>query len=161
MITKARLHELFEYDHLTGIFTRKTAFNRWKVGDMVGYVNTDGYIEAGVDGEYYGAHRLAWIYVNGDDPVDEIDHINGIRDDNRIANLRAATKAINAQNKRIARADSESGILGVCWHKASNKWIAQIQVSGKKRHLGIFSNKFEAHEAYLTAKRALHAGNTL
>lgn len=161
MITQARLHELFEYDAESGVFTRKTAFNRWRVGDKVGYVNTCGYIEAGVDGNCYGVHRLAWIYINGDDPVEEIDHINGVRDDNRIVNLRPATKAINAQNKRIARADSESGILGVCWHKASSKWVAQIQVSGKKKHLGIFGDKFDAHEAYINAKRMLHEGNTL
>lgn len=161
MITKERLHELFEYDIDTGVFTRKTSFNRWKVGDKVGYVNTDGYIEAGVDGEYYGVHRLAWIYVNGDIHVDEIDHINGVRDDNRISNLRPATKAINAQNKRVARVDSKSGILGVCWHKTSSKWHAQIQVAGKKLHLGTFVNKEDAYDAYISAKRKMHEGNTI
>lgn len=161
MITQARIRELFDYDSNTGDLTRKTSFNRWKAGDKVGFKNTDGYIEAGVDGVYYGAHRIAWIYVHGDEFVEEVDHLNGIRDDNRIENLRKADKSINAQNKRVARSDSKSGLLGVCWHKATSKWIAQIQVSGKKTHIGVFETADSAHEAYITSKRLLHTGNTL
>ena len=161
MISQERLKALLDYDPLTGLFTRKVSHNRWIAGSVAGFKNTDGYIDAGVDGNYYGTHRLAWLYVYGDSIEQEIDHINGDKCDNRICNLRPATKSINAQNKRAARVDSASKILGVSWHKAAKKWVAQIQVSGKKTHLGSFSEIDDAKDAYITAKRQLHIGCTI
>lgn len=160
MITQERLKELFNYDPETGLFTRKTAHNRWQVGSVIGYKNTDGYVEAGVDKQYFGVHRLAFLFVHGYLP-EEIDHINGDKADNRIANLRTANRSINAQNKRKAPEGSRSGVLGVTWHKASQRWVAQISLSGKKTHLGCFHEVGDAAVAYLEAKRKIHEGCTI
>lgn len=158
MLTQARIHELFEYDKDTGVFTRKTTR---RAGTKAGTINGRGYRQVGVNGKLYLLHRLIWIYVNGDAPFEEIDHINGVRDDNRITNLRTATRSSNMQNQRAARSNSKSGVLGVHWHKARKKWAAYIGVSGKTINLGRFTDKLDAHKAYVTAKRRLHEGNTL
>ena len=101
------------------------------------------------------------MYFYGEFPCSEIDHINGNKQDNRIENLRIASRSINAQNKRSARADSVSRVLGVSWHKMANKWVAQISKSGKKFHLGSFSDIDDARNAYISAKRRLHEGCTI
>ena len=161
MITQERLKQLFYYNNETGVFFRKIPHNRWAIGSEVGFSNTDGYIEAGVDKKYYGVHRLVWMYFYGSFPDGEIDHINGNRRDNRIENLRVANKSINAQNKRCARSDSSTGVLGVSWHKMAKKWVAQISKNGKKKHLGSFDDIEEAKSAYINAKRLLHEGCTI
>ena len=97
----------------------------------------------------------------GEMPKQNIDHINGIRDDNRIENLRDVSQKINLQNKRNPNANSTSKFLGVCWHKSRNKWQSQIAVNGKDKYLGLFETAELAHEAYLIAKRELHEGCTL
>lgn len=160
-ITQTRLMELFHYDKDTGIFTRLTSHNRWKSGDIVGYTNSDGYAEAGIDNKYYGLHRLAWLYITGEFPNGEIDHMNGKKNDNRFCNLRHVNKSINSQNLRVARIDNKCGLLGVSWHKSAKAWIAQISSSGKKYHLGIFDTAEAAHDAYLSAKRKIHEGCTI
>ena len=99
------------------------------------------------------------MYVNGSWPIGEIDHVNGDRGDNRIANLRDVDHKTNSQNERRARAINTSGFLGVS--KQGNKWQASIRHGGKQLYLGLFAAKEEAHSAYLAAKRLLHAGNTL
>jgi hypothetical protein len=110
-----------------------------------------------IDGKYQLAHRLAWMMVTGSEPNDDIDHVNGIRSDNRFANLRTATRGENMQNERAARSSNKSsGLLGVSWSKAAGKWAAGIKLNGKKRHLGLFTDQQAAHEAYLVAKRDLH-----
>ena len=156
-LTAERLRELFAYDSSTGLFTRKVSTtNRVKVGDVAGSPNQKGYINIMVDGRLYPAHRLAWLYEHGIWPQGQIDHINGVKADNRIANLREATNGQNMQNMRSARADNGSGMLGVRWHERDKRWHARIMLDGKAKHLGSFGSPEEAQTAYLAAKRKLH-----
>lgn len=160
-ITHKNLKKYLRYDEKSGLFTRLVqSSNRIKVGDIAGSVNvSDGYVYITVGGKRYSAHRLAWFYVTGYWPKDEIDHINGIRSDNRFENLREATSSINKQNQRIARSNNKVGLLGVC--KARGKYLAQIRLYGKNKFLGYFENPQLAHSAYIKAKRVIHEGNIL
>ena len=156
-LTATLLRELFAYDSDTGLFTRKVSTTRRvKIGDIAGSPNQKGYINIMVCSRLHPAHRLAWLYVHGAWPKDQIDHINGVKTDNRIANLREATNAENAQNKRNARSDNKSGLLGVRFKNCGKPWQARIMVDGKARNLGHFDTAEEAHAAYLSAKRDLH-----
>lgn len=158
-LTPARLRELVEYDSDTGVFTWRTAGQGKRLGAPAGSITTRGYARVKVDYVGYPAHRLAWLYVHGQWPAHEIDHINGIKTDNRISNLRDVSATINRQNLRAAKSNSSSGLLGV--FQANNKWVASIGVKRKRLTIGHFESKEDAYEAYLTAKRALHEGNTL
>lgn len=105
--------------------------------------NGQGYIVIQVAGASYRAHRLAWLYVHGEWPQEEIDHINHDRTDNRISNLRPATRLINAKNlSRSARCSS--GLTGVHWYAKTKKWQAQIMANRKRIHLGYFDSFFDA-----------------
>lgn len=155
-LTHARLTQLLYYDPETGVFTRKTApTNYVRVGDVAGYKNPAGYIMIMIDGEDHRAHRLVWLYMTGEWPKDEIDHINGIRDDNRFANLREATKAQNSRNCKTPKSNT-SGFKGVYLHKNYNKWAARIRVNKKRKHLGYFDTPEEAYDAYVSAAEVLH-----
>ena len=158
MITIDALKRLLKYDPLTGVFTRLTKTTRSKVGDEAG-CSCRGYRRIHIDGFDYQAHRLAWFYVYGEWPKYDIDHINGNRSDNRIANLRDVPKGINIQNQKSAHPGSESGLLGVSWNKT--KWRAKITLNGQIKYLGHYDDKYEAHEAYLKAKRQMHEGCTI
>ena len=112
-LTAERLREVLAYDPDTGVFTwkaRTSPFSRVNVGDVAGNLRRDGYIEICVDGRKHQSHRLAWLYVYGEWPADQIDHINGIRTDNRIANLREANNAENHHNLRKARCRQQDRI---------------------------------------------------
>ena len=155
-LTPERLKELLHYDEDTGIFTRiKQVGSRGLVGDIAGSLN-HGYLQIMVDGEIYLSHRLAWLYVNGVWPKDQIDHIDGTRSNNRILNLREATMSENLQNLRKALSSNKTGLLGASWHKCRSKFQAQIVINRKKHHLGYFDNAQTAHHAYLKAKQKLH-----
>lgn len=160
-ITVERLRELFHYEPATGLFTRKVAVCNVKAGKTTGSINTKGHLGFRVDKRMCLAHRMAWLYVHGKLPTGQIDHINGVRTDNRLANLRDVSASVNAQNLHSARADNKTGLLGVCWKASSRKYVAQIQVDGRVRHLGLFSDPNAAHQAYLDAKRAQHPGCTI
>lgn len=150
------------YDPLTGIFKwKKTPRRGRSIHSTVGTVNKDGYLIIRVEGERIMAHRLAWAFHYGRFPEGEIDHRNGIRDANWVKNLRETVHVVNQQNQRKAHANSKTGLLGASLHKASGKYRSQIRVDGKQTLLGLFATPEEAHEAYLRAKRKLHAGNTL
>lgn len=157
MLTQAELKINLHYDCGTGIFTWLIATSqRVKAGSIAGSKRSDGYLAIKLNGKSYKAHRLAWLYINGVWPQNQIDHINNIKDDNSIANLREATQEQNQQNHRQAHSDNPSGLLGVSWNKAMQKWLSQIQVNKKMIHIGLFACKFEAHEAYLAKKRDIH-----
>ena len=161
-ITAERLREVLDYDPATGVFTwkaRTSPFSRVNVGDVAGGLKTKGYIRIKLDGRELLAHRLAWLYVNGEWPADQIDHISGIRTDNRIVNLRLATNAENQHNQRKPQADNTTGFLGVS--PEYGKFKARIVVDGKNKHLGMFHTPEEAHAAYVDAKRKLHKFGTL
>ncbi len=93
------------------------------------------------------AHRVAWLLMTGSDPVEEIDHINGVKTDNRWENLRPANRSQNAMNQRV-RSSSKSGFKGVSWHSRVGKWRACIKAGGKHVHIGYFDNREEAAIAY-------------
>ncbi|CAM2151246.1 HNH endonuclease signature motif containing protein [Paraburkholderia tropica] len=154
-LTAERLREVLNYDPETGIFTRRLrTSNRVKVGDVVG-TPTDGYLCGRVGNRLYVMHRLAWLYVYGVWPEKNLDHANGNRSDNRIANLREADHGENAENV-VAHADNRTGYLGVTWCKLTCSYVARISRNRVTRHLGKFETAYEAHQAYLAAKRQLH-----
>jgi len=164
MLTQEVLSILLRYDPETGVFTRRIATgSRSPVGVIVGCVNeANGYVVVGILGELQYAHRLAWLYVYGEWPSQQIDHINGVRDDNRIANLRDVSNALNCQNKREALSSNKSsGLLGVSWCAQMGAYAAYIHLDGKKKTIGYFSDKFVAHAAYVKEKRLLHPACTI
>ena len=108
-------------------------------------------------GKTHQAHRIVWQLHNGQIPDGlQIDHINGIKDDNRIENLRLDVNKENPQNISEPQCNNTSGYLGVSWNEREKKWRAQIMVKGKRKYLGLYDTKEEAYEAYLAAKRDLH-----
>lgn len=155
--TIERVRELLSYNPETGIVSWKVA-RGGRVGDPAG-TNYHGYTKIFIDGRRYYAHRVAWLLHYGEWPKADIDHINGRRSDNRIANLRDVPRSINMQNQRSASASCKSGFLGVV--SRGNGWIAQISLGGKTRKLGTFDTPEAAHSEYLSAKRQLHAGCTI
>jgi hypothetical protein len=158
-VTAARLRELLHYDPDTGIFTRKVrTSHRINVGDKAGSLRPDGYLKISLHHKAFLSHRLAWLYMTGEWPEHQIDHINGVRTDNRFVNLRDVTPTHNQQNQRVAHVRNKScGLLGVTLAR-NNKWQAQICVNKRQTFIGLFDTPQEASEAYLTAKRKMHAG---
>lgn len=154
MLTQARLKELLDYDPETGEFRWKETRRARKKGKVAGSICSGGYLQVCVDATLYMAQRLAWLYMTGEWPEFLIDHIDGVRSNNRFVNLRQATNAQNLQNLRASYSTNQLGLLGVC--KAGNRFMANITVDQKRYHLGSFDNPEEAHEAYLAAKRKLH-----
>ena len=154
-ITQERLKELLRYEPDTGLFFWRKNKGGWgKLDRPAGGTNGEGYRQIGIDRRYYYVHRLAWLYVHGAFPANCIDHINGDRSDNRIANLRAVTVQENNFNVKAVRA--ASGLVGAYWEKRTKKWMASIKARGRRTTLGRFATPEAAHEAYLAAKRALH-----
>lgn len=165
-LTADRLRELLHYDPATGGFIwLKTRSKKVPPGSVAGGINkVHGYRQIKVDGVKLPAHRLAWLYVHGYWP-NQIDHINGVRDDNRLENLRDVTPQINAQNVHKPRRDNKkTGMMGVGYGskiRGTKKWFARVTVEGRRVLIGYFYNPEDAHGAYLEAKRRLHPGCTI
>lgn len=142
------LSQRLRYEPDTGHFYAIVSAGRRKAGDRAGYADRLGYWKVAVNGRWVLAHRLAWALTHGEWPAGEIDHINGDPSDNRISNLRVATRSQNVMN--TARGN------GVCWHKGRRKWQALVKVAGKSHYLGSFAERDEAEAAAIEAKRRLH-----
>lgn len=155
MITQSELKQLFHYDPETGVFTWIRSGTGRKTNKLAGWIDRVGYVRIEVHGKAYCAHRLAWLYVYGCWPTKYIDHINRIKGDNRISNLRDVTKQQNLFNLD-SRKGSTSSYLGVHLDRESNKYRASIRVNNKLYNLGRFNNEIDAHQAYLKAKAELH-----
>lgn len=158
-LTAQRLRELLRYDPETGDFTWKVKHTTRSIPGAQPRATKNGYRLIVVDGEHHRGHRLAWLYMTGDWPVQSLDHIDGNKLNNRFENLRDITQAANSQNIKVATKRNSSGFLGVSPHKT--RFRARIRVNRKLVHLGAFATPEEAYAAYLQAKRKLHPGNML
>jgi hypothetical protein len=154
LLTQKILRSLVSYDQETGVFTWAKARRGAAAGDRAGS-NSNGYVVIKLMWQKYQAHRLAWFYVYGEWPNGVLDHINGHKDDNRIVNLRRATKVQNMMNSRRP-ARNRSGFKGVSFNKEKQKFVAQIKAGPVRRHLGYFSEAAAAFEAYKSAAAELH-----
>lgn len=133
----------FEMFSASAHHTQMWHFKRWNTnyGDKECFLHkhSAGYFRAKIDGRNYLAHRVGWLLIHGEWPSHEIDHINGNRADNRIANLRPATKIENMHNVRMRKINT-SGFTGVFWSKAAGKWTAEVRSEGRKHYLGLFDD---------------------
>lgn len=131
MLTQDELKEHVNYNPDTGIFTwiKNNKYSNRNVGDICGSLD-GGYIRMCINKKRYGAHQLAWHYINNELGSFHIDHINGIKSDNRICNLRKATVSENAYNKKI-NSNNTSGVKGFTWHRRAKKWQVVICVNIK------------------------------
>jgi len=150
-LTLDRLKELLHYNPGTGEFTWKVNMRGpAKMGCVAGSDRPDGYRLVGVDGVNYRAHRLAWFYIHGKWPSHQIDHKNGIRNDNSIANLRDVPHIQNGRNQK-KRCTNTSGVVGVSWCKRDRKWKAQIKVNHTMLYLGRYESFNDAVSARYAA----------
>lgn len=160
MLTAERLRHLVKYDPDTGLFTNISPRKKIVVGSLAGtFDKSNGYICLCVDRQRVYGHRLAYLYMTGEWPDGLIDHINGVRTDNRWANIRLGSRELNQQNMRKANKTSASGLIGA--FKKRNKWESKIKVHGIAIGLGSFDTAEQAHHAYVQAKRLHHAGCTI
>lgn len=163
LLTQELLRQLLDYDPVTGLFRWKprskerfSAASSWLMwnkryaGTLAGGVSKKGYVLIRVEHTRYPAHRLAWLYVHGAWPVDQIDHINLSKKDNRIANLRECTMSQNKANSALS-SNNTSGFKGVAWCKNLKKWRAYLRFSGKRISLGYYHTPSDAHAAYCKA----------
>lgn len=136
-LTADHLRAILHYAPETGVFTRRVNFGkRFKAGTVAGFVmQSTGYAALSIGCKHYLAHRLAWLYMTGEWPADQVDHIDHCRTNNRWSNLREATNKQNCENSSD-RADRLSGARGVYFWASRGKWVARIHHNGRKISLG-------------------------
>jgi hypothetical protein len=154
-----RLRQVLNYDPATGMFTWKVSLrNRTLPGDKAGYMNNQGYMLCVIDQQKIRLHRAAWAIYYGTMPEGHLDHINGVRHDNRIENLRIATASENMQNTAL-RKNSTTKVKGIHLRKDTGKYSSSITVNGVTHWLGCFDNISDAKRARLAAENTLHPFN--
>ena len=146
------IKRLFDYDAESGALYWKVKLNRSiRVGNEAGTVNKyNKYRIVTIDNKKYRSHRIIWAYVYGVWPINDIDHINHDRADNRIENLREATQKENRRNMSLD-VRNKSGFTGIYWNKKTKVWQAFIKLYEKNLYLGQFIDKFEAICARMSA----------
>ena len=167
--TPDELRQLLSYDPETGdLFWKERPISMfgslraarswnsmWAGKPALAFIHIKGYKTGTLLDRGVKAHRVAFALHHGHWP-DVVDHINGNPSDNRASNLRSASQSENMRNVKV-RSGSSSRYLGVSWHKASGKWVAQLRAKdGKRFHLGTFSSEEDAAMAYDTAARSHH-----
>lgn len=151
MITQSDLKEIFDYDTETGLFKWKAPGPGRRKTSIAGNLHPSGYIILFILGQKYLAHRMAWLYETGNLPEEDIDHINHIRNDNKWANLREATRSENCRNASLSKLN-KSGVTGVFFRKLDKRWAASICVRGKQTYLGQFIDFDDAVDARRSAE---------
>jgi len=151
IISVDTLKSRLKYDEDTGIFTFIKSAGSRKKGDIAGSINQNGYVNIKINKKFYKAHRLAWLYVYGEMPDGDVDHLNHIRTDNRISNLRVVDSKTNMRNQKL-NSENKSGEAGVYWHKAQKLWHSYITVNYKRIHLGAFVEFHRAVDARKSAE---------
>lgn len=153
----AELNDLLDYNPETGLFTWKKNRGNVRAGSIAGTLHRTGYVHITINRKIYKAHRLAYKMYYGSDPVDQVDHIDCDRSNNRIANLRDATPSQNHANTKRSGTNT-SGFKGVCPNPNSRKnpWRAQIEINNKNIYLGSHKTKEEAALAYEKAAKEHH-----
>jgi hypothetical protein len=148
MLTQEGLKKLLHYNPETGVFTWLVNCNRnARQGDSAGFSRPNGYRIITINGGKHYAHRIAWLYVYGVWPINTIDHINRDPSDNKLSNLREATKAQNNKNSSPIKGSS-SKYKGVYLPKGKSKWVVRLHHEGKTKHIGVFDCEHEAALAY-------------
>lgn len=156
LATSKYLQRILGYDPETGVFIwREQTAQSTKIGSVAGNLNKLGYIRIRFLKRGWMAHRLAWRIVHGVWPANQLDHINGVKSDNRLVNLREATDSENQRNTPLDVTNT-SGFKGIVWHKRNKKWMASCRVNRKKVHLGYFLTPEAASTAYLEFARHNH-----
>lgn len=145
-------NRLLDYDPLTGIFVWKVYRGSKRPGDLAGSAHTSGHVYIETGGRSYHAARLAWLLTTGEYPKAFIDHKDTNPSNNKLTNLREASRAQNNRNVGITKRNT-SGLKGASWYGPLAKWAAKIRVDGRLLHLGYFSTADEAHSVYVDAAR--------
>lgn len=151
------LRERFSYNPETGEIRYREATNRTRVGSVAGSLSERGYRYIQFKGRKYMAHHIAWAMHYGEWPPErvEIDHENRDASDNRIDNLRLASRSQNNLNRGRLR-NNRAGLKGVTFHKSMGRWRATISVDGRHKHIGYYPTPEEAHAAYVKAAYDFH-----
>lgn len=146
----AYLQERLSYNPVTGLLFWKNCvgmpaawLTRWADKEAFTAVTAAGYRQGSVNGLKLYSHRVAWALHYGEWPDGQIDHLNGVKTDNRIENLRAVNNQENNRNMP-RKSNNTSGVNGVCWHKKAKKWMAYVVIDGKQSYLGVFDNLEDA-----------------
>jgi hypothetical protein len=156
MITQTELKKILHYNPDTGIFTRIYSKNKRYIGKETGNLDSDGYVFIRVNGKQYKAHRLAFLYMNGEMPKYTVDHIDRVKNNNSWKNLRDVPMSVNKQNVEKPLKNNSTGYLGVSFYKPYGMYVAGIKVNGIRKTLGYFDSPLDAHNAYLEAKNIYH-----
>lgn len=148
MITQSQLKEVLHYNKDTGIFTWIKSGRGIPKSRQAGSVDKyTKYIYIRINKKNWSAHRLAWLYIYGEWPKNQIDHINHNRADNRIKNLRDVTIRENALNRKYYL--DNNNLVGAYYRESHKKWCASITIGGIRKHIGYYNTKEEANNAYL------------
>ncbi len=154
-ISQQRVMELFVYDPQTGVFTRRINRRAGRAGAVAGCRSVDGYWQISIDGSAYKAHRLAWLYVYGKWPDHQIDHIDGNKLNNSIANLRDVPQSTNMLNISKPGSSNSTGYRGVRLDRKSGSFAFDVKVGGRCATRVGFGNAAAAHQGYLLMKEIM------
>lgn len=150
-LTASDLRERVSYDPAAGLMTWRKCSNARRIGSEIGTISPSGYRVAMIGRRLFQVHRLAWLYVHGVWPDGEIDHVNRKRADNRLCNLRVATRVQNIANRAAQNGREMKGITFT-----RGRWQAQIRKNGRNIYLGLYDTAEEAHSVYFDAARRLY-----
>lgn len=153
MTQQEELKQIYTYNPVSGWFINRYSRGRAKIGERAGYLDVHGYRRMVIDYVKHYEHHLAWLYMNNEYP-DEIDHVDGNRNNNAISNLRLCTRTQNCFNSN--RSTGESGLKGAYLDKRNLQWYSKIQIGGQVKFLGNHDSAQEAHEAFMAAVELHH-----